>query len=123
MGAWFDPKWAHHLNPEVTLLQGFVLYMNCCYIIFSKKLNRFYIGVCQDNLNERILKHNHHTYGNHRFTAKADDWTLFLSIECESYSQAVKIEKHIKAMKSSLYIKNLIKYPDIIIKLKEKHHD
>ena len=97
--------------------------MNCCYIIYSEKLNRFYIGICQDDLKERIVKHNNHTYGNHRFTAKASDWVLFLSIDCESYSQAVKIEKHIKAMKRSVYIKNLINYPNVIIKLKEKYQN
>ncbi|MBN8694752.1 MAG: GIY-YIG nuclease family protein [Bacteroidetes bacterium] len=97
--------------------------MKCCYILFSEKLNRFYIGVCQDDLNERILKHNNHTYGNHRFTAKASDWILFFLIDCESYSQAVKIEKHIKAMKSRVYIRNLAKYPDISLQLLNKFKD
>ncbi len=48
--------------------------MNYCYIIFSKKLDRFYIGACHDDLYSRIQKHNDHSYGNHRFTAKANDW-------------------------------------------------
>jgi putative endonuclease len=94
--------------------------MNSCYIIFSKKLNRFYIGVCHDDLEVRIQKHNDHSYGKHRFTAKANDWELFLNIECESFSQASKIEKHIKSMKSSTYVKNLLKYPEMIEKLKQK---
>ena len=94
--------------------------MNSCYIVFSKKLNRFYIGVCHDNLESRIKKHNAHSYGEHRFTAKANDWELFLNIECESFDHAVKIEKHIKSMKSSAYIKNLLKYPEMIEKLKQK---
>ncbi|MBK7666840.1 MAG: GIY-YIG nuclease family protein [Sphingobacteriaceae bacterium] len=94
--------------------------MNSCYIIFSKKLNRFYIGVCHADLEVRIQKHNDHSYGKHRFTAKANDWELFLNIECESFSQASKIEKHIKSMKSSTYVKNLLKYPEMIEKLKQK---
>jgi putative endonuclease len=94
--------------------------MVCCYIIFSEKLNRFYIGALQDNLEDRILKHNNHSYGNHRFTAKADDWKIFISIECDNYSQALKIEKHIKKMKSSNYIYNLLRYPEMVEKLKEK---
>lgn len=85
--------------------------MNSCYIIFSKKLNRFYIGVCHDDLTERIKKHNDHSYGLHRFTAKASDWELFLRIECSSHTQALKIEKHIKNMKSKVYINNLLIYP------------
>lgn len=95
--------------------------MNYCYIIFSKKLNRFYIGACHNDLVERIAKHNSHEYGNHKFTAKAEDWTLFLNIECDNYTQAMNIEKHIKAMKSSVYIKNLSMYPEMIRKLKEKY--
>lgn len=95
--------------------------MNSCYIIFSKKLNRFYIGVCQDDLLERLKRHNEHSYGLHRFTAKAIDWELFLNIECDSYSQSIKIERHIKNMKSKAYIKNLLLFPEIIAKLKEKH--
>jgi putative endonuclease len=73
---------------------GFLL-MNCCYILFSKELNRFYTGVCHDDLELRVKKHNDHDYGTHRFTAKANDWTLVFTIECETFSQAVKIEKHI----------------------------
>ena len=83
-------------------------------------MNRHYIGACQDDLQSRIAKHNTHEYGDHRFTAKADDWELFLNIDCTSYSQALKIEKHIKSMKSSIYIKNLAQYPEIGLKLKEK---
>ena len=95
--------------------------MNCCYILHSEKLNRYYIGVCHDDLTIRIEKHNSHEYGEHRFTAKANDWKLQLSIECTSYSQAMRIEKHIKKMKSSIYINNLLKYPEMIEKLKLKY--
>ena len=93
--------------------------MDSCYIIFSKTLNRFYIGVCHDDLEERIKKHNEHSYGSNRFTAKANDWELFLKIDCENFKEAVKIEKHIKSMKSSQYIKNLAQYPEMIKKLKQ----
>ncbi len=72
-------------------------------------------------MNIRIEKHNSHEYGEHRFTAKTEDWKLFLSIECSSYSQAMRIEKQIKRMKSSIYIHNLLKYPEMILKLKLKY--
>jgi putative endonuclease len=97
--------------------------MNCCYILHSRKLDRFYIGVCQDDLVKRIIKHNSHEYGLHRYTAKAEDWELILNIECSSYSQALKIEKHIKSMKSSIYVKNLLAYPEMILKLKGRFLD
>ena len=92
--------------------------MNCCYIIHSEKLNRFYIGACQSNLEERIIKHNNHSYGSHRFTAKAEDWKLFIKIEVQEYSHAVRLERKIKSMKSSKYIRNLKKYPELITKIK-----
>ena len=97
--------------------------MTGCYIIYSKKLNKFYIGATQDDLYVRIEKHNNHTYGNHRYTAKSNDWELFVFIECVSYTQAIRIEKHIKKMKSSNYIKNLIEYPELVQKLKDKYND
>ncbi len=97
--------------------------MNCCYILFSEKLNRFYIGACHDDLIIRIEKHNSHDYGSHRYTAKAGDWILFLKIECQTYSEAIRIEKYIKSMKSSTYIKNLRSYPEMVAKLKTKFND
>ncbi|MBN8703358.1 MAG: GIY-YIG nuclease family protein [Bacteroidetes bacterium] len=92
--------------------------MPSCYIIFSKKLNRFYTGATQDSVDVRITKHNNHFYGNSHFTAKASDWELFLYIECNTFNQALKIEKHIKKMKSAQYIKNLKSYPELVTKLK-----
>ncbi|MBN8703852.1 MAG: GIY-YIG nuclease family protein [Bacteroidetes bacterium] len=92
--------------------------MPSCYIIFSKKLNRFYTGATQDSVDVKIAKHNNHFYGNSHFTAKASDWELFLYIECNTFNQALKIEKHIKKMKSAQYIKNLKSYPELVTKLK-----
>ena len=88
-----------------------------CYIIFSKSLNRFYTGVCQDDLDERTRKHNAHEYGNHRFTAAANDWELYLKIPGKDYAHAVRMERHIKAMKISQYIRNLNQYQELIEKL------
>lgn len=100
---------------------AFLLPMNCCYILYSETLKRHYIGISHDDLPKRIAKDNSHEYGEHRFTAKASDWQLILNIECQSFSQAVNIEKHIKSMKSRVYIQNLIRYPEMTIKLKEKY--
>jgi len=47
-----------------------------------------------------------------KFTAKADDWNLFFSLECRDISHAKQIEKHIKKMKSRKYIENLKSYPE-----------
>ena len=78
-----------------------------CYIIHSSKLNKFYIGATQEDFTSRIEKHNNGTYGKHRFTAKADDWVLFLFIPTKDYAQAIRIERKIKSMKSAVYIREL----------------
>ena len=88
-----------------------------CYIIFSKKLDKHYVGVCQDNLLQRIRHHNTAQYGSHRFTSAADDWELRLFIPAMDYSHAVRMERKIKMMKSRVYIQNLLKYPELVEKI------
>ncbi|MCP4355707.1 MAG: GIY-YIG nuclease family protein [Proteobacteria bacterium] len=90
------------------------------YILHSKKLSKFYIGATSININTRIDRHLSEYYENSKFTAKANDWILFYCIECCSYTQALKIEKHIKKMKSKVYINNLLKFPEITEKLLKK---
>jgi len=92
--------------------------MDCVYILFSSKLNWFYIGYTSD-FGTRLEFHKNAEH--HKFTSKADDWEVFLKIPCENKTQGLHIEKHIKKMKSKIYIENLIKYPEIILKLKDKY--
>lgn len=89
--------------------------MASVYILFSKKLDRFYTGSCQD-LTYRVEQHLNKDFGR-SFTAKADDWELFFLIDDLEYTQARQIEEHIKKMKSKVYIQNLKKHPAIIQKL------
>ena len=92
--------------------------MASVYILYSKSINRFYTGSCRD-LNERIKEHNSNHFKG--FTGRASDWKLFLSEDNLDYKQARNIEDHIKGMKSSKYIRNLKKYPEILEKLKIKY--
>lgn len=85
-----------------------------CYILFSEKLKKFYIGATQEDVNERLDKHNSHYYGKHRFTAKTNDWELFLFIPTENYAHAIRIERKIKSMKSSKYIRELKENPTLL---------
>ncbi len=94
--------------------------MCVCYILYSPTLNKFYTGFTKENIDSRLDKHNTGAYGQH-FTSQVNDWELYFTIECETISQALKIEKHIKSMKSSLYIRNLKKYPEISEKLLLKY--
>ena len=63
----------------------------------------------------------HYESTSHKFTSRTKDWELFFIEQCESKKQALAIEKHIKKMKSKIYIKNLKTYPAIITKLKAKY--
>ena len=89
------------------------------YILFSNSLNRFYIGETADFVS-RLKQHNSGFYDK-AYTKKATDWEEYLLIKCDSKHQSLKVETHIKKMKSTAYIKNLKKYPEIILKLKEKY--
>ena len=92
--------------------------MDCVYILHSLHLDRFYVGYSSD-LNSRLEYHK--KSASDKFTAKANDWIVFLIIDCVSKEQGLKIEKQIKNMKSKIYIQNLLKYPEMILKLKEKY--
>ncbi|MCC1485227.1 GIY-YIG nuclease family protein [Winogradskyella immobilis] len=94
--------------------------MYCVYIIYSKTIDSFYIGETID-IESRIKQHNESFYET-GYTKQTKDWILYYKIECNSRTQARKIETHIKKMKSKRYIQNLKKYPEIIEKLKNKYN-
>ena len=81
--------------------------MDVCYIIFSPSLNKFYVGITHEPIHIRVKKHNLHQHGKHRFTAKANDWELYLLLQAQSYSHARRMELKIKKMKSAKFIREL----------------
>ena len=91
----------------------------CVYILFSKKLNRYYVGTT-NNFTKRLSEHNMGFY-NDSFTAKGIPWKEYLVINELNSKQAFKIELHIKTMKSRKYIENLAKYPELLAKLKDQY--
>ena len=91
-----------------------------CYILYSKCLDKFYIGFTQDSLDNRLKKHRLGFY-NQAYTKITNDWVVYFFIKCDCNVQAISIEKHIKKMKSRTYIENLKKYPEISEKLKQKY--
>jgi len=92
------------------------------YILYSPSLDSFYTGFTLTSVNERLNKHNEKYY-NKKYTARASDWEIYISIECASEKQAREIEAHIKRMKSKIYIHNLKRYPNMIIELLNKYLD
>ncbi|AWH84591.1 excinuclease ABC subunit C [Flavobacterium album] len=91
--------------------------MHYVYILHSEKLERYYT-VYTSNIDIRLGFHENAEAG--KFTYNADDWKLVYSLLCDSKHQGMTIEKHIKSMKSKIYIQNLIQYPEMGIKLKLK---
>ena len=89
------------------------------YILYSVKLDRFYIGTT-DNIERRIIEHNSGKYDD-SYTLRGVPWDLFLLIDGLSSKQAFQIEAHIKKMKSKNYIRSLSLYPELIEKLKNRY--
>lgn len=93
--------------------------MSTVYIIYSKSIDRFYIGSCL-NFSERLKQHNSQHFES-AYTRVASDWELYYRIVNLNQTQAIQIEKHIKRMKSRKYILNLKRFPAISQKLKLKY--
>jgi putative endonuclease len=79
--------------------------MASVYILYSKKLSRFYIGSCKD-LQERLQQHKEKSFPC-AFTSKADDWELFFEFSDLNFKQARAAEKYIKSRKSTIFIRSL----------------
>lgn len=94
-----------------------------CYILWSPTLRSYYIGSTTTSVTERLSRHNTSYYGKKSYSSKASDWEVFHTISCRSKSQMLKIEKHIKSMKSKVYIENLKTYPEISLKLLDRYSD
>jgi putative endonuclease len=74
------------------------------YIIYSGKLDKYYVGYSEDILT-RLEQHNG---GVSAFTSKANDWRIEYSESFETRQQAHWREKEIKSKKSRKYIEWLI---------------
>jgi putative endonuclease len=76
-----------------------------CYILYSKSLNKYYIGHSCETLQERLRKHLSDHKG---FTSKASDWVIAYSETFNSKSEAYRREREIKNWKSSFRIQKMI---------------
>jgi putative endonuclease len=109
MGPGFESQRDHRCQTQKRLLiRGlqafFTLYMFYCYIIYSEKLDKFYIG-CTENIENRLAQHN---AGLSDFTSKGMPWILMYSETFNSRAEAAKREQAIKKKKSRKYIEYLI---------------
>ena len=74
------------------------------YILYSEKLDKYYVGACID-LERRLYEHN---IGHSKFTSLGVPWKLVYTEELIDLPSAKKREMAIKKMKSRKYIENLI---------------
>ena len=70
------------------------------YILFSKSLQKYYVGSTSD-LQKRIVRHN---TGGTNFTSKGKPWTFISSFECKTRVDAVRLELKIKKRGISRYL-------------------
>ncbi|AEV99246.1 hypothetical protein A4D02_32110 [Niastella koreensis] len=78
--------------------------MPCMYILYSEKLNKYYIGACI-NMERRLYEHN---IGHSKFTSLGIPWKLLYTEQFEDLDAAKKRELQLKRMKSRKYIEELI---------------
>ena len=78
------------------------------YILFSQKLNKYYVGSTSD-IERRITEHNR---GKEKFTKTGVPWDLVYKEELNDLKAARQREHFIKKQKSRIYIEKLISSPD-----------
>jgi len=74
------------------------------YILFSKKLDKYYTGSCEDT----SVRLNDHNTGRAISTKSGSPWVLKYFEEYSTRSEAMKRENEIKKKKSRKYIEWLI---------------
>ena len=75
------------------------------YILYSKAIDKFYIGATCDTIEERLRKHNSHHKG---FTGKISDWEVVYQEIFDTKDDAFSREKKVKSWKSRTKIEQLV---------------
>ena len=78
--------------------------MPVTYILYSTKLNKYYVGACID-IDRRLYEHN---IGHSKFTSTGIPWQLNATLKNSNFGRGQTREKKIKDMKSRKYIESLI---------------
>ena len=78
--------------------------MPATYILYSEKLNKYYVGSCNDP-DRRLYERN---IGHSKFTSLGIPWTIVYQEEFATLREARQRELAIKKMKSRKYIEGLI---------------
>ncbi len=75
------------------------------YILFSKQLDKYYIGSTRDLPEDRLRRHLSDHKG---FTSKSKEWVIVFQEFYEDHSFAHKRELQIKSWKSRIMIETLV---------------
>jgi putative endonuclease len=89
--------------------------MHFVYILYSKTLNKFYVGesaLVLTTIDQHLSK-----YFENPVSFVALDWEVYYKLECIDKIQALKIEQHLRKMKGFDYFENLVRNPDSAEKL------
>ena len=78
--------------------------MASVYVLFSEKLNKFYVGACVD-LERRLYEHN---IGHSKFTSLGIPWRLVYKEDYPDLPLAKRRELEIKRKKSRQYLLKLL---------------
>ncbi|NRB51605.1 MAG: GIY-YIG nuclease family protein [Saprospiraceae bacterium] len=79
--------------------------MNFVYILYSRQLDRYYIGYCSMSVEDRLSKH----LSNHKgYTGRAKDWEICYTESYSTRQAAYRRERALKRWKSRKRIEDLI---------------
>jgi putative endonuclease len=80
----------------------------CVYIIYSKLIDRYYIG-CSSDPQRRVYYHNKGKGGGKNpYTKRSHDWELIWQRKYRNRKDALQYEKYLKREKSRKFIKQII---------------
>ena len=91
--------------------------MHYAYILYSPSADKYYVGQTPE-LETRLLFHNE--LSERSFTARYRPWTLERVIAVNNRSEAMLVERYIKARKSKHYIRRLIEEGTAVESILEK---
>jgi len=83
------------------------------YILYSKRIDKFYIGFTTLTPTKRLAQHNSGYYEK-SFSTGGIPWELILAIPCQNKDHARRLEAYLKKMKSRTNLVQLIKCPSIL---------
>ena len=78
--------------------------MHYLYILYSEKIDQFYVGVSHDPK----LRLKYHNLGKKGWTKRGVPWIIVFTKQYQDESSAMKKERFIKSQKSQLFIKKIV---------------